>query len=160
MKIYVASSWRNNHQQDVVRALRAHGHDVYDYRNPAPGDHGFAWSEIDPDWKSWTPERMIAALNHPASERGFANDMYALESCDACVLVGPCGRSAHLELGYAVGAGKHTAVLLAQEEPELMYKMCGALFVALDPLIAWANRLHRLARLPASMVRESGTTGG
>jgi len=51
MSIYVASSWRNTHQPSVVAALREAGHDVYDFRNPRPGDHGFHWSMIDPDWK-------------------------------------------------------------------------------------------------------------
>ena len=34
MKIYVASSWRNERQPDVVQALRNAGHDVYDFRHP------------------------------------------------------------------------------------------------------------------------------
>jgi hypothetical protein len=32
MKIYVASSWRNERQQDVVKTLRAANHEVYDFR--------------------------------------------------------------------------------------------------------------------------------
>ena len=35
-KIYVASSWRNREQPSVVKALREAGHEVYDFRNPAP----------------------------------------------------------------------------------------------------------------------------
>lgn len=35
MKVYVASSWRNEHQQSVVKALRNAGHDVYDYTGAA-----------------------------------------------------------------------------------------------------------------------------
>ena len=49
--------------------------------------------------------------------------MDALEACDALVMVQPCGRSAALELGWAVGAGKPTIVLLADGEPELMLLM-------------------------------------
>lgn len=41
MKIYVASSWRNNRQPDVVKFLRDLGHEVYDFKNPKPGDDGF-----------------------------------------------------------------------------------------------------------------------
>jgi hypothetical protein len=51
--------------------------------------------------------------------------MGALEDCTCCVLVMPCGRSAHLELGYAVGAGKKSIILLSDGEPELMYRMVG-----------------------------------
>jgi hypothetical protein len=63
-------------------------------------------------------------LAHPIAEAGFKNDMDALRDCDGCVLVLPCGRSAHLELGWAVGAGKRTCVLEPEPcEAELMYAM-------------------------------------
>jgi hypothetical protein len=114
MKIYVASSWRNPWQPEVVKFLRSARHEVYDFRNPGPGEKGFAWSEIDPDWRDWTPESYRRALYTPVADRGFGLDMNALEACEACVLVLPCGNSAHLELGYAVGAKKKTAVLFPQ----------------------------------------------
>ena len=132
MKIYVASSWRNTHQQDVVRFLRNLGHEVYDFRNPAPGNTGFHWGEIDPEWQQWDAQRFRLGLEHPISDRGFDCDMQALRGCDACVLVLPCGRSAHLELGWAAGAGKQTVVYLADDnEPELMYKMASAIALSL-----------------------------
>ena len=155
MKIYLASSWRNQRQPAVLAALRAAGHDVYDFRNPAPGDNGFSWSEIAEHWIDWTPAEFIRALEHPVAHRGFSFDMNALRWCDACVLLLPCGRSAHLELGWACGAGKLTVVLVEeilpeprihQErfastqargwEPELMYKMCDLITDSLDVAIA------------------------
>src|SRR5688500_1336937 len=105
MNIYVASSWRNNYQQDVVRALRELDHDVYDFKQP-PGADGFHWSEIDGGWKSWDSPRYIQALSHPIAERGFKSDWEAMQAADACLLVLPCGRSAHIEAGYFVGAKK------------------------------------------------------
>nr|DAI36486.1 MAG TPA: Nucleoside deoxyribosyltransferase [Caudoviricetes sp.] len=45
-KIYVASSWRNQHQPQVVSFLREQGHEVYDFRHPA-GKTGFQWSQIE-----------------------------------------------------------------------------------------------------------------
>lgn len=137
MRIYVASSWRNTHQQAIVAALREAGHDVYDFRNPRPGDKGFAWSEIDPNWLNWDPETFRRCLTHPIAKDGFASDMDALASCDACVLVLPCGRSAHLELGWAAGAGKLTAVLFTgQDEPELMYRMLHHVCVDVGEVVA------------------------
>lgn len=52
-------------------------------------------------------------------------DRDALHWCDTCVLVLPCGRSAHLEAGYAAGQGKRTIFMLSQDkfEPELMYRL-------------------------------------
>ena len=46
-KIYVASSWRNPYFPEVVEALRAAGHEVYDFRNPPHGGAGFHWTDID-----------------------------------------------------------------------------------------------------------------
>lgn len=136
MKLYVASSWRNAIQPSVVHALRKAGHEVYDFRHPKPGNAGFAWESIDPNWKLWDPFQFEQALRHPLARKGFMRDMDALKACDACVLVLPCGRSAHLELGHAVGAGKFTTVLLDEKsEPELMYKMVDALCRSVEEVI-------------------------
>ena len=122
LKIYVASSWRNLAQPAVVLALRKCGHEVYDFRAPAPGNAGFSWKSIDPDWQKWTPEQYREALRHPIARDGYALDITALRNCDACVLVLPSGRSASWEFGYAMGQGKAGYVLsLENEEPELMY---------------------------------------
>lgn len=137
MNIYVASSWRNERQPAVVATLRMWDHEVYDFRNPEPGDQGFHWSEIDPLWKAWTPARFREGLTHPLALDGFAKDMAALEVAEAVVLVQPCGISAHLELGWAVGSGKRTAVLLAGGEPELMYSMVDCLAVNMTEILEW-----------------------
>jgi len=142
MKIYVASSWRNKIQPEVVALLKACGHDVYDFRHPAPGNEGFAWSSIDPDWLAWDPMRFRECLTHPTSIEGFRLDMTALRECQVCLLVLPCGRSAHLELGQACGAGKKTAVYMPEpSEPELMYKMVDKILVDQNELSTWAERL-------------------
>lgn len=124
MKIYVASSWRNPDQPRFIRNLRADGHEVYDFRHPAPDNGGFHWSAIDPNYEQWGWYGYTLALNHDMADKGFMLDMEALRSADAVVLVLPCGPSAHLELGYAIGTGKSTAIWLNGEvKPELMYKM-------------------------------------
>lgn len=133
MKIYVASSWRNDHQPLVVWALRREGHDVYDFRNPVEGDYGFQWSNIDPEWQSWTPEAFVECLQHPVAQSGFDLDWQAMEGADVCVLVMPCGRSAHIEAGYFVGhPRKRLIILLTDGEPELMYKMGDAICTDFD----------------------------
>ncbi len=133
MRIYVASSWRNQRQPSVVIELRKDGFEVYDFREPAPGLGGFSWSEIDPDWKQWTTTEMVRAYQHPIARRGFALDMAALALCDACVLVMPCGRSAHLEAGLVLGNGKWVAVLQEEKaEAELVYAACSLVTSSLD----------------------------
>lgn len=123
MNIYVASSWRNLLRPAIVHALRRCGHEVYDFKNPAPGNMGFAWSAIDPNWEQWTPDEYRKALQHPLAVDGYGYDISALKACEACVLVLPSGRSASWELGYAMGQGKRGAVVqLGPVEPELMYR--------------------------------------
>lgn len=151
MKVYVASSWRNERQPAVVAALRAAGHEVYDFKHPSPGDDGFHWSEVipgrtrGPSSEPVTAEQLRAALEHPVARRGFARDMEALDSAAATVLVLPCGRSAHLELGFAVGAGQHTLVLMEEpSEPELMYRMCARVCSTVDEVVERLGRLRAL----------------
>jgi nucleoside 2-deoxyribosyltransferase len=124
-RIYLASSWRNPNQPQAVSMLRGAGHQVYDFRNPRPGNTGFAWSEIDPDWLQWTPQALCEALFDPIAVKGFALDKQALDWANTGVLLLPCGRSAHIEAGYLIGQGKPVLVVLDTDrfEPELMYKL-------------------------------------
>lgn len=134
-KIYVASSWRNPFQPQVVDKLRNEGHDVYDFRNP-PKKKGFAWSDIDQDWLKWSTKQYREALQHPIAKEGFASDFNAMKEADVCVLVLPCGRSANAEAGWMKGAGKKVYVLQKQhEEPELMYAMFDGVFESEEELI-------------------------
>lgn len=135
MRIYVASSWRNTYQEDVVRGLSELEHDVYDFKNPEPGDHGFHWSEIDPAWQGWSVEQYINGLKHPLAAGGYGKDFRAMRWADACVLVLPSGRSSHLEAGYFVGAGKPLLILASKIEPELMYKMADSVHAGLGTLL-------------------------
>lgn len=126
MMIYVASSWRNKYQPSVVAELRKVGFEVYDFRHPIEDDNGFRWSEIDSDWENWTLDGFIEGLGHPLAIGGFTMDFEAMQECNACVLVMPCGRSAHLECGWFVGQGRATIIYIPPEEkvePELMYLM-------------------------------------
>ena len=139
MKVYVASSWRNVRQPNVVRVLRRAGHEVYDFRNPAPGDHGFGWRQCADEAQLKDPARFRdEVLTHPIARDAFAKDMGALRAAEATVLVLPCGRSAHLELGWATGHGQRTIVLLddPMSEPELMYLMNTLVAVTLDEVVA------------------------
>ena len=93
-KIYVASSWRNQYQPEVVAALRKAGHEVYDFRNPKDNPGGFHWADVDENWQDWQPAEYIENLTHPIAEKGFKADLDAMLWADVCVLVLPCGRRA------------------------------------------------------------------
>jgi len=133
-KIYVASSWRNEYQQEVVKVLRELGHEVYDFKNPE-GRTGFQWSTIDKDWQNWTTEQYRDALRHPVAESGFNSDFNAMQWADICVMVLPCGRSANTESGWMAGAGKRVFVYSPEkQEPELMYKIYERILCNVDEL--------------------------
>lgn len=88
------------------------------------------------DWER--VDEYLAMVSHPRAIEGFDADFAAMERADTFVLVLPCGKSAHLELGWAVGAGKRTAILLEDPvEPELMYRMVDHLATSIDDLLAW-----------------------
>lgn len=133
MKIYVASSWRNQLQPLIVQALRDLDHEVYDFRNPKPGDDGFRWSQLgNPNYKHGNlvdPVTWRAMLQHPRAEESYESDISHVRWCDAVVYVLPCGRSASFEFGYAMGQGKPGYVVAFEDtEPELMFR--GATIIA------------------------------
>lgn len=134
--IYVASSWRNQYYPEVVKRLREEGHQVYDFRNPPHGGTGFHWTDVDENAANWTFEEYAEGLHHPLAERQFEADLMALQKADTCVLVLPCGRSAHTEAGWMAGAGKRVIVYIPEMvEPELMYKLFDKVVGSLDDLV-------------------------
>lgn len=136
MKIYVASSWRNKYQPDVVRVMRNAGHEVYDFRNPRPGNHGFAWSQIDENYEQWTVREYREALGDPVAVQGFQSDASAMMWADAGILVLPSGRSSHLEIGFMAGENKKTFIYMPEPcEPELMNKLLGPICVDMVELV-------------------------
>lgn len=174
--IYVASSWQNQLQPRVVEVLRAHGHQVYDFKHPSTtADREFHWEDLfvaDPNPIDGRPPPMdrasatsyLAALTHPAAALGFQRDVDAMLAADTFVLVLPCGRSAHLELGWAVGAGKRTAILLEDPcTPELMYMMADRITTSLDDLLEWLTvspgRENTPIWLPPETVPHDGPAG-
>lgn len=134
MRVYVAASWRTPSQPAVVRVLSNAGHLVYDFRHD-----GFSWKEVDPQWQfKRSVGDYLKAVQHPAAQRGFERDRYALDWCEVCVLLQPSGRSAHLELGYAIGKGKLGVVLLSPgEEWDLMYKLAHLRAATLDEVVSF-----------------------
>ena len=102
---------------------------------------GFHWTDVDKNAPNWTFEEYAEGLHHPKAERQFAADLQAMLSCDTCVLVLPCGRSAHTEAGWFAGAGKRVIAYIPEMgEPELMYKLFDGIVGSLDDLIRCLGR--------------------
>lgn len=135
-RIYLATSWRNPKQPLYVENLREAGHDVYDFRHPAPGISGFTRDAIGLDRDHTASEYINAISTHPIAALGFNLDFRAMRRADTCVLLLPCGRSAHLELGWMSGAGKRTIIVTRDgEEPELMALLADEIVVGVEQLL-------------------------
>ena len=147
-RIYVASSWKNPFQQQVVARLLEAGHEVYDFRNPPHGRGGFSWSLVSDKWQQWNCSEFIDGMDSDAANEGFKADKDALEWADVCVLVLPCGRSAHTEAGWMSGAGKKVIVYIPEyQEPELMYKLFDLVTDDLDLILTFLEKYIRADKL-------------
>lgn len=133
IKIYVATSWKNQRYKKIIEELRKHGFEIHDWQV-----NGFAWQQIDHAWSYWNPLRYVKALLHPCAVEGFNNDLQGMRESDVCIMVLPCGKSAHLEAGWFTGQGKLCYILLENTqtvEPELMYKLATMISISLHEII-------------------------
>ena len=145
MKLYTASSWRNEKYPNVVKELLRNGHEVYDFRN---ANSWFRWEEISEDWEYWSNGQFVSALSHPLSKKAFSADFNGMQWADACVLILPCGKSAHIEAGYMKGKGKPLYILLDNWEmtrAELTYSIADGIFGNLPQLVERLQTLEGIA---------------
>lgn len=133
MKIYLASSWRNDFYPSVLKKLIEANFEVHDFRHP----YGhFQWSEIDKNWQNWSFSQYLIALQDNRANKGYYRDMGGLDSSDICIILLPCNKSAHLEAGYAKGKGKPVyAIIPEKQEPELMYKLFDGIYTSVEEFI-------------------------
>ena len=103
MRIYIASSWKMvEWVYSWAEILRENGHEVDAFCDDSKGRYVFHFSEIGPA----SQLDAIAFLRDERSQRAFKEDKKWLDWAEACFLILPSGRSAHLEAGYAKGQGK------------------------------------------------------
>lgn len=144
--IYVASSWRNPYYEGVLDCLEQWALPYYNWRD----EEGFHWSEVfdTASVEHWTEpisaQTFITGLEHERARAGFKRDMDHLYEADAVILLLPCGKSAHLEAGWAVGAGKPVALYITEDtQPELMYGMFSFITEDISALMGWAKVMYR-----------------
>ena len=126
LKIYLASSWQNKEYEQVLNTLRLEGYETYDFKHPENKElSSFNWEKLDKKSNRWSCSDFKKALNHPETIKAFQKDFQAMQEADFCVLLLPCGRSAHSEAGWMKGNGKKVFILDLSEnpKPELMYRM-------------------------------------
>ena len=111
--IYLIGSLRNTRAVLLGNRLRGAGVEVFD-------DWHAAGPEADDKWREYEQRRgrtYKEALRGEAAQHVYEFDLRHLQQCDGAILVLPCGKSGHLELGWMLGKGKPGFILM-EGEPE------------------------------------------
>ncbi len=128
MKIYIASSWKNQHAVEMLTSLlRDRGHEVLSFvENNFGGGHG---STKPINFEEWVMTEQ--------AQKTFAYDTMGATEADLVVYVSPSGTDAWAEVGAAWRAGVLIYGLWAKgEQAGLMRKMVSRWFERYDDLLA------------------------
>lgn len=132
-KLYIIGALKNRSIIPLANEIRELGFDVFDDWI-SPGE------TADEKWQEYEKKRgrsyEEAIAGHHA-ETVFRYDLGHLDSAEIVVMVLPCGKSGHLEFGWAVGQGK-TGFILFEKEPDrydIMYKFADGLFFNKEALL-------------------------
>jgi hypothetical protein len=131
--VYVIGSLRGAAVPAVGHDLRQAGFTVWD-------DWHSAGETADDSWRDYEIARgrtYPEALQGVAASNTFRCDRAYIDLADAVVLAAPAGKSAHLELGYALGQGKPGYVLLEEENSryDVMYRFATGVFMDIESLV-------------------------
>lgn len=146
MRIYIASSWKNEEAvRDLAHLLRGKGHEVDCFCDVSSGRYVFHFSEIG----ALDDLDAITFLEDERVQRAFAEDKKWMDWAEAVIMLLPCGKSAHLEAGYAKGQGKKLVILgeFVPGEFDVMYGFA-------DALIAFRNQQHLKADWWTSLLEQ------
>jgi len=134
MKIYLASSWKNNGAVlEMASLLREEGH-IVDAFCEEDRVISFNWSELfaamDTEGCDITEYDARDMMDHWMVQDAFMYDKQQLELADAVIMMLPCGRSSHMEAGYAVGMGKKLYIVGGFEKGEfdVMYGFADGMY--------------------------------
>ena len=110
MKIYIASSWKNQHAVELLtRELRRMGHKVVSWiENNYGEDHG---PDKKMDFEEW--------VRTPAAQKSFDFDVYGAMRCDMFIYLGPAGKDAGAEAGIAFG-WRQAAIKVGYSYPKMI----------------------------------------
>lgn len=132
--IYLIGALKNTKIPLIGNSLRAEGYDVFDdWSSPGPEADQFLLK-----YEKTRGHGYKEALKGYAAQHNFQFDKFHIDRCDAAVMVMPCGKSGHLELGYVIGCGK-PGYILFESEPDrmdLMYNFATDIFFSEEELIS------------------------
>ena len=131
MKIYIASSWKNQKEVLVLASrLESEGFEVDAFCRSTDNRYSFHWSELVDNEDELANYDAIEFLADPRTQRAFKEDKKWLDWSDIVIMLMPCGRSSHLEAGYAKGQGKRLYIYgyFPKGEFDVMYGFADGLF--------------------------------
>ena len=143
MKVYLASSWKNERiVLELQKNLRKKGFEVDAFCNP-DGRFVFNIHELTPDILSLNPKTF---LEYEKTQKAFQEDRKFIEWCDVLIMIQPCGNSSHLEAGYAKGRGKIVIIYYPDFFPEkggldVMYGFADLITDVISELISYLKQL-------------------
>lgn len=133
MKIYIASSWKNEHAVVMLTwYLRAEGHEVYSFVENNYGEgHG---AEKPINFEEWV-------LTDKA-ENSFRYDVHGASKSDLVVYLSPSGPDAWAEVGIAYASGLPVVGLWAKgEQIGLMRKLVASWLPSVQDLLGMLREM-------------------
>lgn len=117
MRIYIASSWKNQHAVEMLtELLEDRGHEVHSFVREAINTEGRTEIKFDFDFEQW--------INSEDGNRKFNYDLDGATKSDVVIYIGPSGTDAWAELGTAYASGVPIVGLYAKgEQSGLMRRM-------------------------------------
>lgn len=144
-KIYIASSWRNKRQAlTLAKILHSHGHEVDCFCDPSTGRYVAHVGLMSREQREiWNAPKL---LTWGPAQKAFETDKTMLDWADTCILLLPCGNSAHIEAGYAVGQGKRLFIVgkFPPGQFDVMYGFADALIYR-DDIVGLLSKLKEVA---------------
>jgi hypothetical protein len=129
MKIYIASSWKNQHSVEMLTGLlRGRGHEVLSF---VENNHGECHESLK------TPVPFEQWILTEKAQQSFEYDTYGATKSDLVIYISPSGTDAWAEVGAAWASGVPVIGLYAKGELSgLMRKM----------MYAWYNQYRQLLK--------------
>jgi len=134
MKIYIASSWKNQHAVEMLTSLlREEGHEVASFVENNY-EEGFGAAKGIP-FEEW--------IHTPSAELAFTYDTSSAATSDLTIYISPSGKDAAAEVGIAWANKKPVLGLYAKgEDFGLMRKMVTVWFDRYPDLLNMIKRFH------------------
>jgi len=136
MKIYIASSWKNQHIVEMLtEKLRSKGENVISWIENNYGENNAPTIEFN--FEKW--------IKTESAQRSFNFDIDGATSSDLVIYIGPSGTDAWAEIGAAYGSGIPVILgLWAKGEPSgLMRKMISKWFFRYHELLEYVDKLSK-----------------